>query len=115
MFIGAINSKIRNLIFTEKNLFSEESVCVGCSGNFTVEQILHGLHCKIRSNDIALYSSLIGCHLVGKPLKAAVVDHRYLWLAPYMEEGGVSRIAAVALLFEMLKHEKGNNLSIENN
>lgn len=110
MFVGSINSKIRNLIFTEKSLFSERKVCVGCSGNFTVEQILHGLGCKICSNDIALYSSLIGNHLIGRPMRAEITDPGYAWLEPYIEPAGVSRIAAVSLLFEMLKHEKGNNL-----
>ena len=111
MFVGSINSQIRNLIFTEKYLFRKQILCIGCSGNFTVEQILQGLDCKILSNDIALYSSLIGCHLAGKPLKTKIKDPAYRWLKPYMQAGGISRIAAVALLFEMLKHEKGNNLN----
>lgn len=110
MFVGSINSKIRYLIFTEKKLFSERNICVGCSGNFTVEQILQGLGCRIWSNDIALYSSLIGNHLAGKPMRLEIADPRYEWLAPYVEPGGVSRMAAVFLVFEMLKQEKGNNL-----
>jgi len=110
MFVGSINSKIRNLIFTEKKLFSERNICVGCSGNFTVEQILQGLGCRIWSNDVALYSSLIGNYLAGKPLRAEIIDPQYSWLAPYMADEGIGRIAAVALLFEMLKQEKGNNL-----
>ncbi len=110
MFVGSINAKIRNLIFTEKSLFSDKDICIGCSGNFTVEQILQGLNCRIWSNDIALYSSLIGNHLAGNPMRAEIQDPAYSWLAPYIEEGGVSRIAVVSLLFEMLKQEKANNL-----
>ena len=110
MFIGSINVKIRNLIFSEKKLFRERNICVGCSGNFTVEQILQGLDCKIWSNDIALYSSLIGHHLAGDPMRVEIADRNYVWLEPYIEQGGVSRIAAISLLFEMLKWEKGNNL-----
>jgi hypothetical protein len=110
MFVGSINSKIRNLIFTEKKLFRERKICVGCSGNFTVEQILQGLGCRIWSNDVALYSSLIGNQLAGKPMRLEIADPSYAWLAPYVEPGGVSRMAAVFLLFEMLKQEKGNNL-----
>lgn len=110
MFVGSINSKIRNLIFTEKKLFSERNICVGCSGNFTVEQILQGLDCKIWSNDIALYSSLIGNYLAGKSMRAEIEDPAYAWLTPYMEDAGIGRIAAVSLLFEMLKQEKANNL-----
>ncbi len=110
MFIGSINSKIRSLIFTEKELFRERKICIGCSGNFTVEQILQGLGCRIWSNDIALYSSLIGHHLAGNPMRLEISDTRYAWLEPYIKPGGVSRIAAVSLLFEMIRQEKGNNL-----
>lgn len=110
MFVGSINAKIRNLIFTEKSLFSDKDICVGCSGNFTVEQILQGLNCRIWSNDVAMYSSLIGNHLAGNPMRAEIRDQEFDWLCPYMEASGVSRIAAVSLLFEMLKLEKGNNL-----
>jgi hypothetical protein len=98
-------------MFTEKELFRGQKVCVGCSGNFTVEQILQGLGCSIWSNDIALYSSLIGAHLAGKPIRTEIQDEGYSWIAPYFERGGVSRIAAISLLFEMLKNEKGNNLN----
>lgn len=110
MFVGSINSKIRNLIFMEQKLFHERNICIGCSGNFTVEQILQGLGCRIWSNDIALYSSLIGNHLAGKPMRLEIADPAYGWLSPYIEPGGISRMAAVFLLFEMLKQEKGNNL-----
>jgi hypothetical protein len=111
MFVGSINSKIRNLIFTEKEIFKGRKICVGCSGNFTVEQILQGLDCEIWSNDIALYSSLIGNHLINRPMRAEITEPGYAWLEPYMKDGGIDRIAAVSLLFEMLKHEKGNNLN----
>lgn len=110
MFVGSINAKIRNLIFTEKKLFQGKKVCVGCSGNFTVEQILQGLDCEIWSNDVALYSSLIGNYLTGKSMRAEIIDPAYSWLVPYMEDNGIGRIAAVSLLFEMLKNEKANNL-----
>jgi hypothetical protein len=110
MFVGSINSKIRNLIFTEKKIFRGQKVCVGCSGNFTVEQILQGLDCEIWSNDVALYSSLMGNYLSGKSMRAEIKDPAYSWLTPYMEDGGVGRIAAVSLLFEMLKQEKANNM-----
>jgi len=110
MFVGSINSKIRNLIFNEKKIFRGQKVCVGCSGNFTVEQILQGLDCEIWSNDVALYSSLIGNYLAGNPMRGEITDSAYSWLQPYMEDKGIGRIAAVSLLFEMLKQDKGNNL-----
>ena len=109
MFIGSINHKIRNLLWTERDIFRGRKVCVGCSGNFTIEQILYGLGCTIHSNDIALYSSLIGYHLVDNPLKIEIKDRRYDWLAPFMTDS-IATAAAISLLFEMLKYEKRNNL-----
>jgi len=110
MFVGPINSKIRDLIFSEKEIFQGKKICVGCSGNFTVEQILSGLECEIWSNDIALYTSLIGNYLAGNDMRAEVTDPEYDWLARYLKYDPLGRIVAVSLLFEMLKHEKGNNL-----
>ena len=109
MFIGAINAKVRDLIFAEREIFRDQKVCLGCSGNFTVEQILSGLNCRIHSNDIALYSSVVGFHLVGRPLALSVRAESYAWLLPYLQDS-LSAVAAVSLLFEMLKNEKGNNL-----
>lgn len=111
MFIGAINSKIKSLLFTERQIFKDRRICVGCSGNFTVEQILQGMGCQIWSNDIALYSSLIGNYLADKEMRLEIAEGGYHWLEPYVAAGGISRIAAVFLLFEMLKNEKGNHLA----
>ena len=109
MFVGAINSKVRDLIFSEREIFRDRQVCIGCSGNFTIEQILSGLNCRIHSNDISLYSSLIGFHLAGLPLAMEIRVEKYAWLRPYLADS-LSAIAALTLLFEMLKFEKGNNL-----
>jgi len=111
MFVGSINSKIRSVLFTEKHLFKDRKICVGCSGNFTVEQILQGMGCQIWSNDIALYSSLMGNYLAGKEMRLEIKEPGYNWLEPYIAVDGISRISAVFLLFEMLKNEKRNNLA----
>jgi len=98
MFVGSINSKIRNLIFTEKKIFQGKKVCVGCSGNFTVEQILQGLDCEIWSNDVALYSSLIGNYLTGNLMRAEIKGPDYIWLAPYMQDNDTGMDLDAALL-----------------
>lgn len=111
MFVGSINAKVKNLIYAERDTFRGKKVCVGCSGNFTVEQILSGVGCEIWSNDISLYSSLLGNHLAGNEMRVGVRDGRYSWLKPYLEPGGIERISAVSLLFEMLKSEKASHLN----
>ena len=107
MFVGSINSKIRNLIFTEKKIFQDQKVCVGCSGNFTVEQILQGLDCEIWSNDVALYSSLIGNYLASNPMRAEIKDPAYSWLTPYMEDGGLDLDAALLALSIVIPSKEG--------
>jgi len=84
---------------------------VGCSGAFTVEQILsrYAPKAKIWGNDVSLYSSVLGAYLAGQPFNLAVREEKFEWLEPYL--GDVeAKAAAIMVLFEVLKYEKANNL-----
>ena len=109
MFVGAINHRIRTLLHNERSVLAGRSICVGCSGNFTIEKILSPLGVEIHSNDISLYSTLIGNHLAGRETRLEVANERYAFVREYLRDE-VSKIAAAALVFEMIKHEKQNNL-----
>lgn len=81
MFVGSINSKIRDLIYTEKEKLRGTRVCVGCSGNFTVEQILYvrfGRYCRY------LYAA-------GKnpPEYTEIIDGIKYMKVPEMDDNGV--------------------------
>ena len=110
-FIGSISAECRRWLGNNGPAFDGRQVYVGCSGAFTVEQILsrYAPKAKIWSNDVSLYSSALGCYLAGRPFRLEVREEKFAWLEPYL--GDVEgKAAAVMVLFEMLKFEKADNL-----
>jgi len=110
-FIGSINAETRRWLGNNGQAFDGREVWVGCSGAFTVEQILsrYAPKAKIRGNDVSLYSSVLGAYLAGQPFNLAVREEKFGWLEPYL--GDVeAKAATVMVLFEVLKYEKADNL-----
>jgi hypothetical protein len=111
-FTGSINAKLRSFFFTHANLLSGHRLFIGCSGNFTIEQIITRVAptAKIHSNDVSLYSSVIGHALTTRPFPLRVTNPELEWMNRYMEEiPGVRSISAMLLFMEMLKYEKRKN------
>jgi hypothetical protein len=110
-FIGSINAETRKWLGNNGQAFDGREVWVGCSGAFTVEQILsrYAFKAKIRGNDVSLYSSVLGAYLAGQPFNLAVREEKFGWLAPYLGDAE-AKAAAVMVLFEALKYEKADNL-----
>lgn len=108
MFIGAINQKLRQFFWEHAPALDGREIYIGCSGNFTVEQIItrRAPNARICSNDVALYSSLVGYALMGRELALEVLDSEYSWLRPYLDRGGAEKVSVFLLLMEMLKFEK---------
>ena len=112
MFVGSINSKIRNLIFTEKELFR---------GQKDLRRLFRKFHRRAdppgpraaRSGPTTsrCIRRSSGITWPGSPFARRSRSRHIPGWRPTSRRGGVSRIAAVSLLFEMLKHEKGNNLN----
>ncbi|HEC91769.1 MAG TPA: hypothetical protein ENI51_02055 [Candidatus Atribacteria bacterium] len=109
MFIGAINHKVRKFLLDNKHIFTGHRICVGCSGNFTFEKIISGEAAYIWSNDISVYSSAIGYALTKRPFSLKIQESRYSQYNKYLNNE-ISKIAVVALFFEMLKFEKQENI-----
>ena len=111
-FIGAINDKLRKFFSTHVvEKLEGKQIYVGCSGNFTVEQLI-SRKCKdveIFSNDVSLYSSLIGYTLTDRQLKMEVVKDEIRWVQKYLDQGGAVAIGSLLLLMELFKYEKRNN------
>lgn len=104
MFIGSINQDLRGLLAELAPAWKDRSVYVGCSGNFTVERILakEGVT-QLHSNDISLYSCVVGRHLVGDDLEVRLKpDDQHDWMQPYLTPG-VSTIAHLLLTMEYVK------------
>jgi hypothetical protein len=110
-FIGSINAETRKWLGNNGPAFEDREVWVGCSGNFTVEQILsrYAPKARIRGNDVSLYSSALGAYLAGQAFRLEVREEKFAWLAPYLADVE-ARAATVMVLFEALKYEKDKNL-----
>jgi hypothetical protein len=110
-FIGSINAETRKWLGNNGPAFDSREIWVGCSGAFTVEQILsrYAPKARIRGNDVSLYSSALGAYLSGQPFNLAVKEEKFAWLEPYLQ-AVEAKAATVMVLFEALKYEKDQNL-----
>jgi hypothetical protein len=109
-FVGSINAETRKWLGNNGAAFDGRQVYVGCSGNFTVEQLLsrYAPKARIWGNDVSIYSSALGAYLANQPFELSVKDDEYKWLEPYLEEVE-GKAAAIMVLLEALKYENANN------
>lgn len=107
MFIGAINSQVRKFFAAVAPALDGRTLVIGCSGNFTSETILthYAPQARLFSNDVSLYSSLIGAWLTGQDLPVTVTDPAYAFLTPYLDTPP-ARLAAVMVLLDMLPYHR---------
>jgi hypothetical protein len=110
-FIGSINAETRRWLGNNGPAFDGREVWVGCSGAFTVEQILtrYAPKAKLRGNDVSIYSGVLGAYLTGQPFNLSVQEEKFAWLEPYLGDEE-AKAATVMVLFEALKYEKDKNL-----
>jgi hypothetical protein len=92
---------------SNREVFRGRTLFVGCSGNFTIEQLLGEYAGAVHSNDISIYSHFVGHHLTGQRVRWAIRDSAWAWLQPYCER---NLAATVVMLFELLKLKPESNL-----
>ncbi|MGO9177226.1 MAG: hypothetical protein ACLQED_13980 [Desulfobaccales bacterium] len=109
-FIGSINAETRKWLGNNGAAFDGRQVYVGCSGNFSVEQLLsrYAPKARIWGNDVSIYSGALGAYLANQPFELSVQEEDYKWLEAYLEDVE-GRAAAIMVLLEALKYEKANN------
>jgi hypothetical protein len=108
MFVGSIDSPLRQWMGTNARFFAGRTLFCGCSGNFTLENVCreHAKESDIYSNDIGIYTHVIGESLMGRRAAAEIQAEEYDWLRPYWDR---DQAAAMIVLFEALKFEKQKN------
>jgi hypothetical protein len=106
MFIGAIDSEFRQWLDLNKQAFAGRTLFIGCSGNFTIEQILGEVAGAVHANDISVYSHFLGNHLAGQEFVWGIRDAAWEWLRPYLEKNAA---AVVVILFEMFRYNPKSN------
>jgi len=110
-FVGSINAETRRWLGNQGHAFDGRKVYVGCSGAFTVEQILsrYAPKARIWGNDISLYSSVLGAYLAGQEFNLTVREEAFSWLNSFLHDME-AKAAAVMVLLEALKYEKADNV-----
>lgn len=114
-FIGSINDKLRKFFWTHAPALEGRKCYIGCSGNFTVEQIL-SRRCKsaeIYSNDVSLYSGALGYMFTGSPFELEITNPELEWANEYIARGPAEMVSTLLVLLEMLKFEKRSSLYAE--
>jgi hypothetical protein len=86
MFRGSIPSAVQQILTEVVWKWERTTIYVGCSGNFTAERALSSVgQFTIHSNDVLLYSSVIGSVLSGQSFRCDLKPVDSLeWLADYM-------------------------------
>jgi hypothetical protein len=109
-FIGSINAETRKWLGNNGAAFDGRQVYVGCSGNFSVEQLLsrYAPKARIWGNDVSIYSGALGAYLANQPFELSIREDEYKWLEAYMADAE-AKAATVMVLLEALKYEKANN------
>lgn len=110
MFVGAINSTVREFLGNVAAAFAGQQAIVGCSGNFTSEAVISqcASPAAIHSNDVSFYSCMAGRWLTGQPLDFRIADSQFAWLDPYLDSD-VRRLAAIMVLLDALEFVRQNN------
>jgi hypothetical protein len=90
MFQGSLPPPVLSILCDHVKHWSCQDVYIGCSGNFTIERTLAGLErFALHSNDVTIYSSVIGAHLAGTPYTLAIREEMvepFGWLAEYLQD-----------------------------
>lgn len=90
MFRGSVPAPLRSIIYEHAALWPGPDVYVGCSGNFTIERVLHaryGASRQVHGNDVQAYSCALGWWLAGQPLPFHLKEEHEEalgWLSPYL-------------------------------
>ena len=88
MFHGSVPGDLRSIVREHGRHWTDQHVWVGCSGNFTIERVLHGHVAGLHSNDVQGYSSAVGMYLADRDVPFTLKDEyrdELAWLLPYLE------------------------------
>jgi hypothetical protein len=89
VFQGSIPDAVRRIIGETVRGWDCQHIAIGCSGNLTVERVLHDVGgYQLHSNDVSIYTSILGSYYAGQPLDLAlspVGREAVPWVRDFME------------------------------
>lgn len=113
MFHGSLPDKAQRILCEIVRKWDVQDIYIGCSGNFTIERVLHNcVDAKLHSNDVTIYSCLLGRYFTGQPLNAKVrddYDGPMKFVSKYMDDdAGIISVMLILSKMTMLFKEKSN-------
>lgn len=104
MFHGSLPGNVQQILGSIVQDWKTDDIYVGCSGNYTIERMLKGCtSARLHSNDVTVYSCLLGRYLSGQPLDVRVredYDGPMRFVEKYMTDDA-GTIAVMLLLSKM--------------
>lgn len=74
MFRGSVPRPVMQLMLEYVDRWGVSEIYVGCSGSFTVERYLQGKGIALHSNDVLLYSAVVGNYYAGSPMELRLTE-----------------------------------------
>ena len=104
MFYGPLPSTAQQILCQIVRQWETNDIYVGCSGNFTIERCLkHLTPARLHSNDVTVYSCLLGRYFAGKKLDAKLKpDYNGVmrFIEKYLDDGA-GTLAVILILSKM--------------
>lgn len=104
MFHGSLPGTVQQILGSIVKSWGVSDIYVGCSGNYTIERMLRGCtSAKLHSNDVTVYSCLLGRYFSGQPLDVKIrdsYDGPMRFVEKYMTDSA-GTIAVMLLLSKM--------------
>ncbi|MCL1988116.1 MAG: hypothetical protein FWG64_09140 [Firmicutes bacterium] len=111
MFMGSIPTPVQQILGDIVKNWQTSDIYIGCSGNFTIERVLTNITrlpdgqatANLHSNDVTIYSCLLGNYFSGQPLNAKFNENytgEMSFVKNYMKDG--ASIITVALLLSKM-------------
>ena len=104
MFHGSLPTSAQQILCQIVKQWEVNDIYVGCSGNFTIERCLKNItSARLHSNDVTIYSCLIGRYFTGKKLNATLkpeYDGVMKFVGKYLDDGA-GTMAVILILSKM--------------
>jgi hypothetical protein len=113
MFHGSIPASVQQILGDRVKGWNVSDIHVGCSGNFTIERTLKGVtSANLHSNDVTIYSCLLGKYFAGQSLNAKYrdsYDGPMAFVKDYLTDD--ASIVTVALLLSKMANYLGGKMN----
>ena len=104
MFHGSLPASAQQILCAVVKQWNVNDIYVGCSGNFTIERCLkHLTAARLHSNDVTVYSCLLGRYLTGEKLNATLKSEYngvMKFVQKYLDDGA-GTLAVILILSKM--------------